>query len=103
MNIGMPLESCATVEYILPKRKPRLTFKDLKIPSPYNTYLNPGLPPGPIASPGEKSIWAALHPAPVNYLYFVAKGDGTHYFASTWKEHLRNKRRARMRSLVSSP
>jgi len=97
LKIGMPLESCATVEYLLPVRKPRLSFKDLDIDSPYNTYKRPGLPPGPIASPGEASIKAALYPAKVPYLYFVAKGDGSHYFAVKWSEHLRNKRRSKLR------
>lgn len=97
LRIGMPLESCATVEYLLPTRKPRLYFKDLQIDSPYNTYKNPGLPPGPIASPGEASIRAALYPVKAPFLYFVAKGDGNHYFATKWSEHLRNKRRSKLR------
>ncbi len=91
LRLKRPLESCATVEYVLPKRKPVLTYRDLKIPSPYNTYLNPGLPPGPICSPGLKSIQAVLHPAKTDYLYFVAKGDGTHYFSRTFEEHVRAK------------
>jgi len=61
--------------------------KDLFIDSPYNTYLYKGLPPTPIASPGRGAIWAALHPAPGNALYFVAKGDGSHYFSSSLAEH----------------
>ncbi|MCK4829410.1 endolytic transglycosylase MltG, partial [bacterium] len=80
-----PLESCATVLYALKNRdikmnhttekyKTRLTEKDLQIDSPYNTYLHPGLPPGPICSPGEASIEAVITPADVEYLYFVAKG-----------------------------
>lgn len=89
---GKHLESCATVEYILPKRKARLTYADLKIDSPYNTYMYKGLPPTPICSPGLISIYAALYPAPVKYLYFVSKGDGTHLFANTWREHERNKK-----------
>ncbi len=91
LKLRRPLESCATIEYILPRRKPVLTYRDLKIPSPYNTYLNPGLPPGPICSPGLKSIQAVLHPAQTDYLYFVAKGDGTHYFSRTFEEHVRAK------------
>ncbi len=98
LKIGMPLESCATVEYLLPYRKPRLSFRDLEIQSPYNTYIHAGLPPGPISSPGEASIKAALYPKKVPFLYFVAKGDGTHYFAQSWAQHLRNKRLARMRA-----
>ena len=80
LKIGMPLQSCATVQYILGEQKAVLSIKDTKIESPYNTYLNKGLPPGPIASPGADSIKAALYPADTNYLYFLAKGDGSHAF-----------------------
>ena len=58
--------------------------------SPYNTYLYPGLPPGPICSPGASSIVAVLQPAQTSYLFFLARGDGTHVFAETWEEHQRN-------------
>ncbi len=68
-----------------------LLLKDLKVDSPYNTYRYPGLPPGPICNPGKASILAALYPAEVDYLYFVAKGDGTHIFSSTLDEHNRAK------------
>lgn len=68
-----------------------LLFKDLEIDSPYNTYKYPGLPPGPICNPGKASILAALYPADVDYLYFVAKGDGTHIFSRTLDEHNRAK------------
>ncbi|MEJ8553667.1 endolytic transglycosylase MltG [Tepidibacter sp. Z1-5] len=91
MNINMPLQSCATVQYILGERKPNLSFEDIKIDSPYNTYKNAGLPPGPIASPGKKSIEAALYPEDVDYLYFVAKKDGSHSFSKTYNEHLKRK------------
>ena len=64
--------------------------EDLRIDSPYNTYRYPGLPPGPIASPGRASLDAALHPADVSYLYFVSRNDGTHAFASTLAEHSQN-------------
>jgi UPF0755 protein len=70
-----------------------LLLKDLEIDSPYNTYKYPGLPPGPICSPGKASILAALYPAEVDYLYFVATGDGTHVFSSTLDEHNRAKNR----------
>ncbi len=93
---GQPLESCATVEYLLPEHKTILTYEDLQIDSPYNTYKYAGLPPGPICSPGLMSIKAALYPAKTQYLYFVAKGDGTHFFAKTWRQHLLNKARARV-------
>lgn len=88
LNINMMLRSCATVQYVLKERKEVLLYKDLEIQSPYNTYLNPGLPPGPIASPGLKSIEAALYPDDTDYLFFVAKNDGTHIFTKTFKEHL---------------
>jgi UPF0755 protein len=101
-----PLESCATVLYVLKneelnpykkkvQHKIKLTEKDLKINSPYNTYLHIGLPPGPICSPGENSIKAVISPADVNYLYFVSRGDGRHHFSSTYKEHLVAKERYR--------
>ena len=65
------------------------TRADLARPTPFNTYINPNLPPGPIANPGVKSIQAALNPAPVKYLYFVSKNDGTHQFSATLDEHNR--------------
>ncbi len=91
INTHMPLQSCATVQYILGERKPNLSFEDIRIDSPYNTYKNSGLPPGPIASPGKKSIEAALYPEDVDYLYFVAKKDGSHSFSKTYNEHLKRK------------
>ncbi len=93
---GMPLESCATVEYALPRHKKKLTYRDLQIDSPYNTYIHIGLPPGPICSPGLNSIKAVLKPTKVPYLYFVSKGDGTHLFAQTYRQHLANKRKANL-------
>jgi len=89
---NLPLQCDPTIQYILPKRKPNLTYKDLKIKSPYNTYIHRGLPPGPICSPGKDAIIAALYPADTDYLYFVAKGDGTHIFSRTHKEHLAAKK-----------
>jgi conserved hypothetical protein, YceG family len=91
LKIKMPLQSCATVQYILGEQKPVLSIKDTKIESPYNTYLHTGLPPGPIASPGADSIKAALYPAQTDYLYFLAKGDGTHAFSSTYEQFLKDK------------
>jgi UPF0755 protein len=91
LRIGMKLDCDPTVVYALElagKYSGRLLFRDLKFPSPYNTYLNPGLPPGPISNPGEPAIEAALHPAPEPFLYFVAQGDGSHYFSRTLGEHL---------------
>ncbi|MDQ7799405.1 MAG: endolytic transglycosylase MltG [Candidatus Edwardsbacteria bacterium] len=88
-----PLESCATVEYALPRHKNRrLTYDDLETDSPYNTYRRQGLPPGPICNPGRRSLEAAVYPAQTNYLYFVSKGDGSHIFTRTLEEHNRAKR-----------
>lgn len=84
----MPLQSCATIQYILGYPKAELTVQDTEIPSPYNTYLNMGLPPGPIANPGLASIQAVLNPAGTDYLYFVATKDGSHIFSRTYDEHL---------------
>lgn len=87
---GMLLQSCATVQYILGERKEVLSNKDTQIESEYNTYIHEGLPPAPIASPGEGSIVAAIQPAKEDYLYFRTKEDGTgaHTFSKTYKEHL---------------
>ena len=87
----MKLQSCATVQYILKERKPVLSNADTQIKSPYNTYLNAGLPVGPIAAPGAAAIWAALYPEDTDYLYFVLK-DGKHIFSRTYEEHKRAER-----------
>lgn len=93
LRIGMPLQADPTVQYAIQlttgARKPRLLFKDLEIDSPYNTYRVRGLPPGPVNSPGLASITAALYPAEVPWLYFVAVGDGSHRFSRTLVEHNR--------------
>ena len=81
------LQSCATVQYVLQERKPVLTYDDIKIDSPYNTYLYEGLPIGPIASPGLASIKAALYPETTDYYFFVVTADGTHIFSKTLAEH----------------
>ncbi|TDA64490.1 MAG: endolytic transglycosylase MltG [Clostridia bacterium] len=94
MKKGWKLESCATIQYILGSPKENLTDRDLQIPSPYNTYLHYGLPPGPIAAPGRASIAAVLYPADVPYLFFVARGDGSHYFSRTLAEHTAAKKLA---------
>ena len=88
------LQSCATVQYILKERKYVLSVEDTKIKSPYNTYMYPGLPTGPVASPGIETINAALYPKETKYLYFVADGKGNHYFGTTLKEHQKNMRKA---------
>jgi len=84
---GMRLQADPTVQYALPRHVGRVLYKDLEIASAYNTYRNAGLPPGPIASPGEAAIEAALTPAPVPYLFFVARPDGGHEFRTTFDEH----------------
>lgn len=91
------LQSCATVQYVLGEVKPRLTYGDLQVESPYNTYLNPDLPPGPIASPGPSALKASLYPADADYLYFVYKEDGSgeHYFSETLQEHNYHREQAR--------
>jgi UPF0755 protein len=92
LNKKMPLQIDATVQYLFEKQKERLFEKDLLIESPYNTYLNSGLPPGPIASPSMASIRAALYPAETKYLFYVTKKDGSmgHLFAETYEEHQKN-------------
>lgn len=89
LDIGMKLQSCATVNYAMGEWKERLTYDDIAIDSPYNTYAVDGLPPTPINSPGRASIIAVLEPADVDYLYFVAKGDGSHYFSKSYDEHIK--------------
>lgn len=84
---GMMLQSCATIEYAIGEHHVQLTIQDLAVDSPYNTYKHTGLPPGPICSPGEKSLLAALNPATTDYLYFVSRNDGTHQFSKTFGEH----------------
>ena len=83
----MPLQADPTVQYAVGKDRKRLTREDLQVDSPYNTYRRQGLPPGPIASPGRAAIQAAVRPARVNYLYFVALDDRFHTFSSTLADH----------------
>jgi len=89
---GMLLQADPTVAYALGRGPSRLYYRDLTVDSPYNTYRNKGLPPGPINNPGWHSIHAAIHPLPTGYLYFVSNGDGTHSFTSTLEDHLSAKR-----------
>ncbi|MEN6460235.1 MAG: endolytic transglycosylase MltG [Syntrophomonas sp.] len=91
LKSGMPLQIDATVVYCLGGNKNTVTYQDLKVDSPYNTYKYSGLPPGPIACPGKAAIEAALNPAKHSYYYYVAKGDGSHYFSRTYAEHLQAK------------
>jgi UPF0755 protein len=95
LRTGMNLGSCATVQYVLKERKPRLSTKDTQIDSPYNTYILPGLPIGPIASPGREALKAALEPAESDYLYFVATNEGTNVFSSNYQQFLRDKEKYR--------
>lgn len=93
LRIGMKLDADPTVGYAVDKLPgEELSWEDLLVESPYNTYLYPGLPPGPIACPGEASILAALYPEEHDYWYFVAKGDGSgeHYFAESLEEQEEN-------------
>ena len=89
---GMKLQADPTVQYIIKDGPRRLLNKDLRIKSPYNTYLYQGLPPGPINSPGFESLKAALYPEENDFFYFVARGDGYHTFSKNEKEHERAKR-----------
>ncbi|HRC62824.1 MAG: endolytic transglycosylase MltG [Dehalococcoidia bacterium] len=103
LDEGMPLQADPTVQYAIATANPPqggaswwktgLTEADLGFESPYNTYLHKGLPPGPIANPGIDAILAVIRPAKTDYLYFVAKGDGSHAFASTLAEHNANVQR----------
>ena len=97
---GMRLEADPTVQYAISRLpgsvarfgywKEGLSLDDLSFPSPYNTYFSAGLPPGPIANPGAASVAAAIDPQPTPFLFFVARGDGSHVFAATFEQHLRN-------------
>ncbi|MGN1063036.1 MAG: endolytic transglycosylase MltG [Alphaproteobacteria bacterium] len=102
LNKGMKLQSDPTVIYAVTDGrldlKRHLTFNDLKVEHPYNTYVVAGLPAGAIANPGRESIKAVLKPAQTDYLYFVADGRGGHVFASTFKEHQKNA--AKWRSIL---
>ncbi len=93
---GMRLEIDATIEYILPGNRFRLQNSDLRIDSPYNSYMYAGLPPGPIASPGIGAIQAAVNPAETDYIYYVLTDpDGSHTFTETWEEFLTAKRKSK--------
>jgi len=97
MRIGYPLQADPTVQYALGERRSRLLYADIDLVAdhPYNTYTHPGLPPGPIGAAGEAALDAALNPADVEYLYFVARPDGTHIFTRTLEEHNRARVEAR--------
>ena len=101
LSRGMPLQSDPTVIYgiedggtienrgRIENASRSLTREELLRPTPYNSYLRPGLPPSPICSPGRDSLVAAIHPAPVSYLYFVSRNNGSHFFSSTYEDHTR--------------
>ncbi len=92
---GMLLQIDATVQYALPEWKKQLTYKDLEVDSPYNTYKRPGLPPGPIGAPGRDCLKAAIFPAKVDYLYYVVIDEsGRHFFTSNYADFLRAKSRS---------
>ena len=91
IRVNWALESCATINYILGDSKERLSFEDTRIPSAYNTYLHPGLPPGPINSPGLSSIKAVIYPLENNYCCFLSTSEGRIVFSQTIEEHNRNK------------
>ena len=91
LDAGWALESCATINYILGFPKPRLSYEDTRIPSPYNTYLHPGLPPGPINNPGLSAIRAAIEPLSNDYCCFLSTEQGRMIFSQTIEEHNRNK------------
>lgn len=88
LAMHMPLQSCASIQYILGYPKAELSIEDTQIPSPYNTYLHEGLPPGPIANPGEAAMKAVLDSPKTDYLFFVADKHGKHHFSRTYEEHL---------------
>ena len=92
LKINMKLQADPTIQYILPGPPKTLSNRDLRIKSEYNTYLNYGLPPGPINNPGIASIKAALYPEDTNFLFFVAQGDGSHAFTTNEKDHEEAKR-----------
>ena len=85
---GIPLQSDATISYVLGYAKEDVTIGDTQLQSPYNTYVSKGLPPGPIANPGKKALDAVLHSEDTDYLYFVADKDGHNHFSKTYEEHL---------------
>ncbi len=93
LELGMPLQVDATFDYILDKNSSELTIEDLRIDSPYNTYLYKGLPPTPIANPGIESIEAVLEPEITDYLYYLTSADGTFYYARTFEQHKVNKKK----------
>jgi UPF0755 protein len=91
LDLGMPLESCATIQYILGSNKKRFSYAETRTPSAYNTYLNSGLPPTPICNPGLAALKAAIYSQDTDYLYFLSDNQGKTYYALTGEEHEANK------------
>ena len=89
LKLNMPLQTDATLQYLMDTPKEDVSIEDTQIDSPYNTYQHMGLPPGPIANPGMASITAVLHPAETDYLYFVADRRGHNHYATTYEEHIK--------------
>jgi UPF0755 protein len=92
---GMKLQADPTIQYFIEDGPRRVTYSDLKINNPYNTYIRAGLPPGPVNNPGKASIIAALFPEKNSYLYFVANGKGGHWFSASYEEHQKYVRKYR--------
>ena len=93
LKLGMKLQADPTIQYIIQDSPRRLLNKDLRIKSPYNTYMYKGLPPGPINSPGRNSLIAALYPEKNDFIFFVARGDGYHTFTTNERDHNKAKRK----------
>jgi UPF0755 protein len=91
LSIGMALQADSTVNYVTGGDDPSISLSDRDIESPYNTYQNPGLPPGPISNPGLNALTAVIHPAENDYLYFLTDDLGQVYYAKTFEEHIANK------------
>jgi UPF0755 protein len=92
IDIGMALQVDAPFVYFLGKNTYQLTLEDLQIDSPFNTYINKGLPPTPIANPGIESLKAAINPERSDYLFYLADSEGTTHFSETYAEHLKKKK-----------
>jgi UPF0755 protein len=90
IRLGMPLQVDAAFRYVNGKTTKDLTVDDLKIDSPYNTYVYKGLPPTPISNPGLDSIWAAVTPIDTDYLYFITDSEGKMHYAETFEQHQQN-------------
>ena len=95
LQVGMPLQSDTTLQYLMNGPKEDVSIEDTKMESPYNTYQHQGLPPGPIASPGIAAIRAVLYPADTDYLYFVADRQGHNHYSRSYEEHLAEVERVR--------